>query len=258
MPPVLFQGTVNGQQQELVADGDKAGNFWILNAKTGKLVSKTPLSFQLNQSSHPAYKGANYACPNTNGGIEFNGGAYDPATNAFYVPSSNQCGKWTAKQKAVFTPGQFYLGGSFPSLVGPNSGWFNAVNVASGVPDWRRHFTLPANGSALVMDVTQGHSAGKQSSGSQSNAKPESLVFTGRTDGSFEAFDAETGKLLWKYETGASIAAPPATYTLNGKRYVIVASGTPGFLKVPKEKANPDPAHLTAFVMPSSGQGSGS
>ena len=93
MPPVLFTGTVDGKQMKLAATADKAGNFWILNAQNGGLISRTPVNYQFNQDSQPKIEGTNYACPNTNGGVEFNRATYDPATNAFYVPSTNQCGK---------------------------------------------------------------------------------------------------------------------------------------------------------------------
>ena len=53
MPPVLFTGTVGGKQMKLAATGDKAGNFWLLNAENGDLINKTPLSFQFNQDSPP-------------------------------------------------------------------------------------------------------------------------------------------------------------------------------------------------------------
>lgn len=237
MPPVLFTGTVDGKQMKLAAAGDKAGNFWILNAENGDLVSQTPVSYQFNQDTPPKIGGTNYACPNTNGGVEFNGAAYDPATNAFYVPSSNQCGSWTANKQATFVAGQFYLGGGFPKLVGPNSGWFSAIDVATGLFNWRHHLDLPANGGALVMNY-------------QSSRRPqekESIVFTGLLDGHFNAYDASSGKLLWQHDTGASIIAPPATFVEGGKRYVLVASGDPGFLKVPELKVS-GPSVLTAFV----------
>jgi alcohol dehydrogenase (cytochrome c) len=229
MPPVRFSGKVDGKEMKLVAAGDKAGNFWILNAENGHLVSHTPVSYQMGQNTEPPKHGANYACPNTNGGVEFNGGAYDPATNTFFVPSTNQCGRWTAKNKAEYIAGQFYLGGGFPSLTGPNSGWFSAVNVATGVFNWRHHLGLPANGGALVMDSPSG-----------------SVVFTGMLDGNFNAYDPKDGKLLWHHDTGASIVAPPATFTMGGTRYVLVAAGDPGFLKVPElKRIGPDT--LTAF-----------
>ena len=240
MPPVLFTGNVNGQSMELAAAGDKAGNFWILNAKTGDLVSKTPVSYQLNQDVAPAQKGTSYSCPNTNGGIEYNGGAYDPATNTFFVPSTNQCGKWSARDKAEYVAGQFYLGGSFPSLEGPNSGSFNAIDVGTGVPAWRKHLDLPANGGALVMDY--------QTNDQTASATAKPLVFTGMLDGTFAAYDGNSGDMLWHYDTGGSIIAPPATYTSDGNRYVLVASGDPGFLKVPELTKKIGPAELTSFV----------
>jgi alcohol dehydrogenase (cytochrome c) len=238
MPPVLFTGKVDSKDTKLVAAGDKAGNFWILNAENGDLVSRTPVSYQFNQDTQPAIEGSNYACPNTNGGVEFNGGAYDPATNIFFVPSTNQCGKWSAESKAVYVAGQFYLGGSFPSLVGANTGWFNAIDVATGAPAWRDHLDLPANGGALVMDYESG---GKSD-------PAESIVFSGMLDGKFNAYDARSGKILWQYDTGASIIAPPATFTMDNRRYVLVNSGDPGWLKVPELQSAIGPAHLTAFV----------
>jgi alcohol dehydrogenase (cytochrome c) len=234
MPPVLFTGKMNGQEQKLVAAGDKAGNFWILSATAGKLISRTPVSFQYNQNSEPPFVGTNYACPNTNGGIEYNGGAYDPATNTFFVPSTNQCGKWTGSREVKYVAGEFYLGGGFPSLEGPNSGWFNAIDVSTGIFSWRQYLPLPANGGALVM--TSGN---------------DSVVFSGTLDGHFGALDAKTGKLLWHHATGASISAPPATFVMDGSRYVIVAAGAPGFQKVPELHGGTGPAVLTAFVEPS-------
>jgi alcohol dehydrogenase (cytochrome c) len=238
MPPVLFTGMVDGKQMKLAAAGDKAGNFWVLNAQNGDLVYHTPVSYQLNHDTQPALQGNNYACPNTNGGIEYNGGSYDPATNTFFIPSTNQCGKWSANDKAEYVAGQFYLGGAFPSLVGPNSGWFNAVDIGTGVFKWRQHLDLPANGGALVMNYSgQGQSADKGS-----------LVFTGTLDGQLDAYDGKSGKLVWHHDTGASIIAPPSSVSLDGNRYLLVASGDPGFQKVPELTKKIGPAVLTAFV----------
>ena len=237
MPPVLFTGTVDGKQMKLAAAGDKAGNFWLLNAENGDLISKTPVSYQRNQDTAPAQNGVNYACPNTNGGIEYNGGAYDPATNTFYVPSTNQCGKWSANDKAEYIAGQFYLGGAFPSLVGPNTGWFSAIDVGTGVFKWRDHLNLPANGGALVMTYSKGGKSGED----------ESIVFSGMLNGNLNAYDAKSGKVIWHHDTGASIIAPPATFAMNGRRYLLVASGDPGWLKVPELTKKPGPAVLTAF-----------
>ena len=90
---------------------------------------------------------------------------------------------------------------------------------------------------------------------SRSTEENQSLVFTGLLDGHFNTYDAQSGKLLWQHDTGASIIAPPATFVDNGKRYVVVASGGPGFLKVPELNAS-GPSMLTAFVSGTQNQAS--
>jgi alcohol dehydrogenase (cytochrome c) len=217
MPPVLFTGKFHGVDTPLVADGDKAGNFWLLNSQTGAVVSQIPVSVQFNQNSEPSIKG-NYACPNTNGGVEFNGGSYDPVTNQVYVPSSNECGFWRATKQVVCIAGQFYLGGAFPTFVGENSGQLNAIDVNSGVFAWQHHEKFPMAGGALSTST--------------------GLVFTGQEDNNFAAFDAQSGKKLWSYDTGSPIIAPPILFTNDGTDYVAFASGPAGNQQLPTMPTN--------------------
>ena len=219
MPPVLFHGKVNGQERALVAAGDKGGNFWILDAATGDLVDHTAVSFQKGQNTEPSREG-NIACPNTNGGIEFNGGSYDPATNAFIVPSVNQCGRWKSLDQAVYIAGQFYLGGGFPELVGPSTGQLNAIDVSSGVFQWRHYYRLPSIAGVLITKT--------------------GLAFTGELNGNFDAFEAKNGRLLWHYRTGSPIVAPPSAVEIGGREVVLIASGKPsigmsGVKELPKK-----------------------
>ena len=51
------------------------------------------------------------------------------------------------------------------------------------------------------------------------------LVFYGEANGNFNAFDAETGEVLWQFQTGAGVNAPPITYEIDGTQYIAVASG---------------------------------
>ena len=69
-------------------------------------------------------------------------------------------------------------------------------------------------------------------SSSRRPREKESIVFSGTLDGKFSAYSADSGKILWQYDTGASIVAPSATFTMDNKRYVLVNSGDP--LKVPE------------------------
>lgn len=52
------------------------------------------------------------------------------------------------------------------------------------------------------------------------------LLFIGATsyDRKFRAFDSRTGRLLWETELPFSAGATPATYSVDGKQYVVIAS----------------------------------
>jgi quinohemoprotein ethanol dehydrogenase len=54
------------------------------------------------------------------------------------------------------------------------------------------------------------------------------LVFQGRADGKLLAYDARTGKVLWTYNLGLGIAAPPITYEIDGKQYLSLLVGWGG------------------------------
>ena len=54
------------------------------------------------------------------------------------------------------------------------------------------------------------------------------LVFSGRLTGEFEAFDADTGKKLWQFQTGSGIEGQPVTWEQDGVQYVAIASGYGG------------------------------
>ncbi len=229
MPPVRFTGTVAGKSRELVAAGDKGGNFWILDATDGKLVDHVAVSTQKGQDTAPSPEG-NLACPNTNGGVEYNGGSYDPQTNVFYVPSVDECGIWKKLPTATYIGGQFFLGGTFPKLEGPNTGWMNAVDVSTGKFVWRKKQSLPAVGGALVTST--------------------GLVFSGMTSGDFVAFDAKSGNELWKDATGSPILAPPAAYMMDGKPFIAVASGQAGNQLVPEmPQTSPNGSFLTVYSL---------
>jgi quinoprotein glucose dehydrogenase len=52
------------------------------------------------------------------------------------------------------------------------------------------------------------------------------VLFIGATkDEKFRAFDTRDGKLLWETSLPASAHATPATYSINGKQFVVIAAG---------------------------------
>ena len=51
------------------------------------------------------------------------------------------------------------------------------------------------------------------------------LVFAGDEDGYLMALQSDTGKLLWKVNTGSRIVTSPITYEIDGKQYLAMPSG---------------------------------
>jgi len=55
------------------------------------------------------------------------------------------------------------------------------------------------------------------------------LVFIGAAmDERFHAFDKATGKLVWEYQLEAGGYATPASYSIDGRQYIVIASGGGG------------------------------
>jgi hypothetical protein len=63
----------------------RVGHSWSTEAAYHDAFNK-----QEGLEMAPTKKGE-LACPNHGGGIQWNGGAYDPVSNIFIVPSTNEC-----------------------------------------------------------------------------------------------------------------------------------------------------------------------
>lgn len=80
---------------------------------------------------------------------------------------------------------------------------------------------------------------GIKNTGSQNYGGPivtaSGLLFIGATlyDYKFHAFDSRTGKLLWETKLPAAGRATPSTYMVDGKQYVVIATGEGRFDHTP-------------------------
>jgi alcohol dehydrogenase (cytochrome c) len=225
MPPALFTGKLNGRATKLVAIGDKAGDFAVLDRTSGALVHRLAVNRQLGINTPPS-TGGDEACPNHGGGVEWLGGAYDPATNYYIVPTTQECGlfKSYAVQPA-WRQGQNYRGGP-PVKRRKGTGLVNAVDVSSGRIVWSRPLPFPAQGGAAITST--------------------GLTFTSDLAGNVYALDTKTGKLLWHRATGSAIVAPVAAYRVDGAEYVAVVGGEAGNQTTPNLPASKG-SYVTAY-----------
>ncbi len=83
------------------------------------------------------------------------------------------------------------------------------------------------------------------------------LVFYGNPYGILKALDVNTGRILWKFNTGSGISQSPVTYMIDGRQYVAVVSGRlkgpPSFFGPIGERvinASPQGGALVVFALP--------
>lgn len=104
--------------------------------------------------------------------------------------------------------------------VKPPWGTLNAIDLNTGEYRWK----VPLG------EYPELTAAGMAETGTENYGGPVvtagGLVFIGASrDEHFRAFDSNTGRELWKFKLPAAAYSTPATYTVNGRQYVVVACG---------------------------------
>jgi alcohol dehydrogenase (cytochrome c) len=198
--PVLFEQ--DGRSYMAVAN--KAGWLYIYDAETKQLLSKTEVAPHENFDLPVTAEGV-HTCPGINGGVEWNGPAYSPSSHLLFVNSVHWC-TTTRLSESRFIEGASYFGGEYTfDPVADARGFTNAIDATTGKLVWARTSSTP-----MLAGLTP--TAG-------------GVVFTGDLDGYFLTLDAATGKVLYRFDTGGSVAGGISTYAIGGKQYVAVASG---------------------------------
>ncbi|HEX4152243.1 MAG TPA: PQQ-binding-like beta-propeller repeat protein [Steroidobacteraceae bacterium] len=204
---VLFDVHQNGETIPAAAEAGKVGWVFILDRRTGKLIRKSDpyVMMSKNAFSMPTAEGVDML-PGANGGAEWSPPAYSPKTHYLYILAMDQLMHFTTKP-AVSAPGLLRLGSAFTNVKAGaiQDGPFVALDVETGKIAWQYKAPQPLIGGALA---TGGN-----------------LVFMGEGNGWFDAFNAKTGELVWRYNLSAGVNAPPVTYRVNGEQYIAVAAG---------------------------------
>ena len=77
---------------------------------------------------------------------------------------------------------------------------------------------------------------------------PATSIFSGNHDGEFIAYDARTGKKLWSAPTQARVVAAPATFTVDGQQQVAILVGARG-LPVGQKRTVPVSANNSRILV---------
>ncbi len=125
-----------------------------------------------------------------------------------------------APEKRYFT--DYGLG--HPHLLAPPWSQIMAYDLNKGVIKWRK---------PLGQDPEVAKEGGKDTGvprGSQRQGMivtSTGLVFSTARDGTFYAFDAENGEVLWSHKLPMSTEGLPALYQVRGRSYIVVNATTP-------------------------------
>ena len=205
-PPILVDvKDKSGKMIPGVIHGGKTGHIYVHDRSNGNLIrfSEAMVS-QEGLWSLPTPEGTRMSL-GANGGVEWSPMAVNPPLRLAFAANLEQPMTYHVEASA-YPGGKLWLGGAFKNAVGEEQfGNVTAVNLDTGKVVWKARTDQPMIGGVLA---TAGN-----------------LVFAGEGNGWFKAYDAKTGKVLWQYQCGAGVNAPPTSYTINGKQYIAVAAG---------------------------------
>ena len=199
--------------RKVVMVANRNGFFYVLDRRTGQMILARPFTAttwarEIGKDGRPIIvnDGSKGCLPDMWGGTNFNPPTYDPALRLFFVSARESCATYEP-QEPVIAPGRTSFGGVVRIDRNNASGALRAIDATTGEQKWE--FRYPSPTMAGVMSTAAG------------------LVFAGDNEGNFMAFEARTGKHLWRYSTGTPIwGAAAMTYLLDGRQFVLIPSGT--------------------------------
>jgi len=225
--PINTTVNVGGSPRKVVIQANRNGFLYVLDAKDGKLLAANAFG-RVNWASgvdmktgrpvvtdvyRDALAGKKVEVwPSISGVTNWQHFSFSPRTGLLYVNTLNVGMTYEAPEPPVLKPG---APSGVPTVKrtvvteDPNvRGFLKAIDPLTGKSKWETPYRSPNYSSTMVT--------------------ASDLVFTGVMTGEFQALDANTGKVLWSFQTPSGIVGQPVTWEKNGKQYVTVLSGIGG------------------------------
>ncbi|HZP93383.1 MAG TPA: PQQ-binding-like beta-propeller repeat protein [Burkholderiales bacterium] len=205
-PPVLFDAEVDGKRIPAVGEASKTGWLYVLDRVSGKLLFKSePFVPHANTFRRPTPEGVDIA-PGAAGGASWSPVSYDARSGLAYVAALHMPTRYTVREVPAHGDKPAVRYTTLEPVVGPAWGTLTALDLHHGGRiAWQTKTPDPLIGGVL--------------------ATAGGVVFTGEGNGHLSAFDAKTGELLWQFNCGAGVNAPPVAYEIDGTQYIAVAVG---------------------------------
>ncbi len=214
---------IDGAPRKVLMQAPKNGFFYVLDAATGEFISaekfdKVTWADHIDPATgrpveNPRIRYQNFEdmfemWPGPQGAHSWLPQAFSPRTGLVYIPI-------------------MHMG----ALIGPPKPGATDFTAAMGVtlipdadlPDSRRSFLRawdPVQQKAAWSLELPGDWPGGVL------ATAGDLVFEGTMDGYLKGYDARTGKQVWSWKTASPVVAPPISYSVGGRQYVTVLTGS--------------------------------
>jgi quinohemoprotein ethanol dehydrogenase len=217
---------IDGKLRKVIMQAPKNGFFYVIDRTNGKLISATPFAKITWASRIDVATGRPVEVP----GARFENGPFvmapGPVGAHSWLPMA-----YSPQSRLTFIPMmdmEFIMYDAFNKPEEWKRPSFLANNGAVGVD---MDETKPKGSSALIAidPVAQKVVWRVPTPNSVSGgvlATAGGLVFQGTVDSKFSAYAAGTGQKLWSFNAGAPVIAPPISYSVNGRQYVTVLSGS--------------------------------
>jgi quinohemoprotein ethanol dehydrogenase len=220
---ILADLKVNGMLRHVLMQANKNGFFYVLDRKTGTLISAkaiVPMSWangmDMKTGRPIENKDARYdetgkpvdIKPGPLGAHNWQPMAFNPNTGLVYIPAQQVPLKYIPLPPLPIAPIGWNLGVALASLTPQDEGFLLAWDPAQQREAWRVTYKGPWNGGIVT---TAGN-----------------IVAQGDAAGNFNVYRADNGKKLWSMFAQSGIIAAPSTFEIGAEQYIAVLSGWGG------------------------------
>jgi quinohemoprotein ethanol dehydrogenase len=219
---ILADLTIDGARRQVLMQANKNGFYYVLDRKTGQLISAknfTPVTWASGIDPKTGRPIENpdirydktgkraQLLPGALGAHSWQAMSFNPKTGLVYIPAQ-EIGM-TYESVKDFQPASIGWNVATATTNPPNvKGYLLAWDPVNQREVWRANYLGPWNGGVLT-------TAGD-------------LVIQGNAAGDFSAYRADTGEKLWSMFVQSPVMAAPVTYELDGEQYIAVLSGWGG------------------------------
>ena len=214
--------SIGGKDREVLMQAPKNGFFYVIDRRTGKLISAEKIgkvtwadridlaSGRPVEAPNARYEtGKTIAWPSSLGAHSWQDMSYSPLTGLVYIP--------------YMQVGTHFIKGP------PGPGDISVGGLSIG---WVQEDAQDGKGALLAWNPVEQRAAWKVQQDTLWNggtlATAGGLVFAGDAAGYLSAYDASNGRHLWRFSAGLGIIAAPISYSIGRRQYVSVLVGYGG------------------------------